>query len=75
MALFDTIRLSRPPMLPENLLHPTHADAKALRQRALRTLARRVSRQKLPSQIVIVWSRHIYRGNHRSYPIVTLKTL
>jgi hypothetical protein len=44
MPLLDTGRLSRPPMLPEDLLHPTHANAKHLRQCTLRTLARSVRR-------------------------------
>jgi hypothetical protein len=75
MPLLDAIRLPGLPLLSENLLYPAHADAKHLGQRTLRALARRVRCQNLPSQIVTVRSRHMDRGDHQSYIILTLKML
>jgi hypothetical protein len=51
--------------LPADLLDPTPAYAKQLRQLTLRAFAGRVSCQYLPSQIVIVGSRHTLRGDVR----------
>lgn len=58
MPLLDAIGLSTPALLSEDLLHPPQAHSKQLRQLKLRALARRISRQNLPSQIIIVGSRH-----------------
>ena len=66
MPLLDPISLPALPLLPADLLDPTQAYAKQLRQRTLRALARRMRCQNLPSQIVIVGSRHTLRGNTRA---------
>ena len=66
MPLLDPIRLPALPLLPADLLHPTPAYPKQLRQLTLRALARRMRCQNLPSQIVIVGSRHTLRGNTRA---------
>ena len=75
MSLFDTVGLPSPSLLPENLLHPAQTYPKHLRQLTLRALARRMCCQELPSQIIIVGSRHTLRGVHQSCLIVTLEML
>jgi hypothetical protein len=75
MPLLDPILLSALPLLSENLLHPAQADAKHLCKRTLRAFARTVRRQYLASQIVIVGSRHLLRGDRLSCLIVTLNML
>jgi len=75
MPLLDPIRLAALPLLPDNLLHPAQTDTKHLRKRTLRAFARPVRRQYLASQIVVVGSRHLLRGDRLSYLIVTLKML
>jgi hypothetical protein len=45
--------------LPKELLHPT--DTKHGRKLHLCALARRISSQELPSQIIIKWSRYCLR--------------
>jgi hypothetical protein len=73
--LLDAISLSTLALLSKNLLHPPQTYPKQLRQLKLRALARRMRCQKLPSQIIIVGSRHTLRGVHQSYLIVTLEML
>ena len=75
MPLLDAIRLTTLALLPADLLHPTQAHPEPLCQRSLRALARRIRCQELPSQIIIVGSRHTLRGVHQGYLIVTLEML
>jgi hypothetical protein len=48
MTLLDSIRVSTPPLLPVDLLHPAKTHPKQLRQLKLRTFARRISCHDLP---------------------------
>jgi hypothetical protein len=73
MPLFDALHLPGPPPLPADLFHPADTDAKPPRQLGLCALARGLSSQDHPSQIVIVRSRHIDREENQSFLILTLK--
>ena len=66
MPLLDAIRLPTLSLLPADLLHPTQAHPKQLRQLKLRTLAHRMCCQDLPSQIIIVGSRHTLAESTRA---------
>jgi hypothetical protein len=66
MPLLDAIGLSILPLLAADLLHPTKTYSKQVRQLKLRTLARRMCCQDLPSQIIIVGSRHTLAESTRA---------
>jgi hypothetical protein len=75
MALLNALCLSAFALLSADLLRPSNTDAKNHRKLCLRALARRISGQEHPSQIVIVRSRHMHRGEMQSILILSLEML